>query len=111
MKRLILVFVCLIVIIGVGIGIYLISTSTSYKIIATKLEENSPDLVLKVYDKNNVEIDYKSISYLDGIILCESKNPTINKFDVKDNEKLIVMLENGEQVKAIVEMEDDVWKN
>lgn len=101
---------------GVVIGIFVITIigvsiiflknmndeNATYRIVVSVIEKNSPDRNIEVL-KNDKKIDFDSIYYLDDVLLCKGKNPTINKNDVKNGEELKIKLENKKIVKAIVE--------
>ena len=75
--------------------------NASYKIVVSLIEKNSPDYKLSVL-RNNKEIKFDSVYYLDDVLLCKGTNPTINKFDVEDGEELKIKLKNKKIVKANV---------
>ncbi len=78
----------------------------TYKIVVSVIEKNSPDRELSVF-KNQKEINFDTIYYLDDVLLCKGVNPTINKNDVKNGEELKIKLKNKKIVRAIVEMEEE----
>ena len=105
-KTLVLVISLIIILVG-GIVIYLINNKVDYQILVSIVDNQSPDRVLKVVKKDSDEnIDVEAVYYMDDVFLCSGENLTVNKFDIKNEEKLYVVLKNGEKVKAIVVMED-----
>ncbi len=69
-----------------------------YTITATKVDEYSPDSILKVF-KNNQEITFTEIKYNDGVKLCGSKG-VVSTNDIKGETSFIVVLNDGQEVKA-----------
>ena len=97
-----LVFVILILISFVLINVF---QKNEYYIKASAIDKNSPDLMLNVY-KNDTEIEVKAIYYLNGVLLCNGNNLTTNKFNIKNNDQLKVVLKNDKEATAKVVMEE-----
>lgn len=69
------------------------------------IDKNSPDRLLKVY-KNDKEIEFDSIYYLDNVLICNSTNPAVAKSAIKNEKELKVKLKNKKIVKAKIELEE-----
>ncbi len=99
MKKKIIIYASLFVLFIIIVS--LLFLKNKYTISLVKIDNFSPDRKLIVY-KNNKEIDYKEVLYLDGVVLCTSKNPTISYSEIVDEKELIIKLNNNKQVKAII---------
>ena len=100
------VFIGMIALLFVGLGIFLfLHNKVKYKIVASKIDNNSPDVMLKIYyEEKEIEID--KIYYLDNILLCTNENLTVNKFDLNNEKELYLLLKDGSKVKAKVVVEE-----
>ncbi len=99
MKKKIIVYASLFILLVIIIS--LLFFKSKYTISLIKIDNFSPDRKVIVY-KNNKEIDYKEVLYLDGVVLCSSKNPTVSYSEIVDEKELIIKLNNNKQVKAII---------
>ncbi len=104
MKKKVILGIIITLIVGVGV-VYGIITKTQYYVVLEKIDNNSPARILKL-KKDNEEIEFESVYYLDDVFLCDNTNPSINKNDVKNREKLKVILKDKTVVKAIVKKEE-----
>ena len=66
-KRLIIVIVIFVLLVALGLY-FLLRDNTKYKIVTHKIDNNSPDLTLKVY-KDDEESEIEKIYYLDDVLL------------------------------------------
>lgn len=98
MKKKRILFGCIFILLVVIVFIFF---KNKYTISVEKVDDFSPDRKLIVY-KNDKETDYKEILYLDGTVLCSSKNPTVSYSEIVDENELIIKLNNNKQVKAII---------
>lgn len=94
-------FIITILVIGFCLTFLITGKISKYEIFLVKVDDYSPDRKL-VVKKNDKEIEFKKIKYIDDIELCDSSNPTISVSDIKDVNELIVVLLNDKEVKAII---------
>lgn len=73
----------------------------SYRVVSTPVDKFSPDVVLSVYEGGNIQ-GFSTISYTDGVFLCDSSNPTVSKVDLEGESSLLVTLSDGTQVIATI---------
>lgn len=74
----------------------------TYKILIEKVDEFSPARTIKVL-KNNAQISVKAIKAgSDGVELCKGSNMTVDYGDIKDEKTLIVVLNDGKEVRVNV---------
>jgi len=101
-KNVIIIIVVLLIIILSGVIYFLARDkySGTYEIKVELVDDKSPDRVLVVLRNGKETKEYKYIKYVDGVILCEQKNSTVNMFEIED--ELIIVLPNDSEVKAKV---------
>ena len=108
-KKILGIVIGIIIVLLIGLSILFLKNkedeNATYKIVVSVIEKNSPDRNVVVL-KNNKKVDFDSIYYLDDVLLCKGKNPTINKNDVQNSEELKIKLKNKKIVKAIVKKEE-----
>lgn len=104
MKKKLMLIIPIILVVAVVL-ILLLQQDNGYIIKLKKIDNNSPDRTV-VLLKDNKEQKFLEIYYLDDVLLCSGTNPTINKNDVKLNEKLKVKLENKKIIKVKVKEEE-----
>ncbi len=80
-----------------------------YTVKVSMVDDKSPDRTLKVYDDKNKEVEFLEIRYLDDVVLCTSKNPTVYYGDIENIEKVRIVLKNNKKVVAKIE-EVKKWK-
>lgn len=103
-KKVIIIAICIMLITIIGITIFS-QKNDEYKISISIIDKNSPDRKVTVI-KNNKEVKFDSIYYLDDVLLCSSANPTINMYDVNIGEELKIKLKNNKIVNATVELKE-----
>ena len=99
-NKIILIIIVSIVIVSI-ITIIMIPTNENYKIKIKKVDDYSPDRTIVVLKNDKEFNDYKYIKYKDDdkdIILCYSENPTVNVFDLNDDDFIIVLEDKKEIV-------------
>ena len=109
MKKKIILIVSVIFLLIIGPITFIVisdKTDNSYKIKLEKIDDNSPDRKLILY-QNNKEVEFKKIEYLDGTILCKKNNPTIFFGDLDGIKKVIVTLKDDKKIKIKVIMEEE----
>ena len=72
-----------------------------YIIKVSIIDNMSPDRVIKVYNGDK-EISFKELKYMDGVVLCSGKNPTVSKSELYGENEFIVVLEDGTEVSAVI---------
>ena len=60
------------------------------------VDDQSPDRIITVYE-NGTKINFSSIK-VNGNEICTGSNPTVNKYQIKD--EMTVVLTNGKSVTA-----------
>ena len=87
------------VIILVTIICILIFQKKEYKIKIELIDEYTVDLRLKVLLNDKEFNDYQYIKYNDdsNTIICYSNNPVVNKYEIENINKLIIVLTNGDE--------------
>ena len=73
----------------------------TYTIKVESVDPFSPDVTLSVYEEGN-KITFKSIKYSDGVYLCSGTNPSVEKSEIANETTLIVVLNDGTEVKATI---------
>ena len=73
----------------------------TYTIKVEAVDPFSPDVTLSVYEEGN-KITFKSIKYSDGVYLCSGTNPSVEKSEIANETTLIVVLNDGTEVKATI---------
>ncbi len=96
-----IVIVLLIIII---IVILKFNNNSSYVITVSKIDDQSPARMLKVY-KDGKGIDFKEIRYKDDIFLCTNLNPTVFYGDVEKEKELKLILNDNKYIMAKVKEE------
>lgn len=81
------------------------SKQSEYLIKVKAVDRNSPDVTLTVYE-NNKEIEVEAIYYKNDVLLCNGNNLTTNKFNIKNNDEMKIILKNNKEVIAKVVMEE-----
>ena len=102
MKKTIIGIVIAIIVFGV---ILVISQKKTYTIRYELIDDYTTDIRIIVLQNNKEFTDYKYIKYNDNsnIILCNSSNSIVNKFEVKDIRDLIIVLDDNKEVIAKTE--------
>ena len=103
-KTIIIVFSLVILLLSIII-IFNIVKKDNYFIKASAIDKNSPDVILMVY-RNDNQIEVKAIYYTNGVLLCNGDNLTTNKFNIKNNDQMKVVLKNNKEVMVKVVMEE-----
>lgn len=75
-----------------------------YVVKIKKVDEYTPDIKLIVLLNEKEFSDYKYIKYNDenNVILCNSSNPTVNKYELEKEDKVVIVLNNDKEVIAEV---------
>ena len=103
-KKIILIIVILIILIALILFLFF-NREKVYTVKIKSVDEYSPDIQLIVLRNGREYSDYKYIKYNNSTdtILCYSKTPVINKYELKDSDKnLIIVLQNGKEISAEV---------
>ena len=103
-KKIIIVFVFVMLALSILITLN-ITKKSNYYIKTSAVDKNSPDVTLKVY-KDDTKIDVKAIYYSNGVLLCKGNNLTTNKFNIKNDDKMTVVLKNNKEVVAKIIKEE-----
>lgn len=98
------IFLALIALVVVVITIIFIFNSKSYDytVKGYRVDDKSPDRILKVYEKGK-EIEFLEIRYKDNVLLCTSEVPAVYFGDIEDVKELKVILKNKKEVIAKIE--------
>ena len=110
-KKILIIIVVLIFLVTGGIFTYNhLKDSGNYEIHIEKVDDNSPDRFLNVYHNGKKIDNYKYITFTDEkeTIVCYSKNPVANMFEL-DVEELIIVLSNDKKVHAKI-IKEEIWK-
>ena len=84
-----------------GLVLFKLIKSDKYEIKIKSIDEYSPDVELIVMKNGKEFTDYNYIKYKkDDVIICYSKNPVANKYELED--ELIIVLNNDKEVEAKV---------
>ena len=78
------------------------TTNLTYVIKATGADQFSPDITLKVYDSNDVQVGFREIRYSNGTKLCTTctGNDSVSYTDIGNNKNFKVVLSSGVEVNA-----------
>lgn len=105
-KKIIIVSVFTVLVVALIIFIVLnIIKKDNYYIKVSMIDKNSPDVVLTVYN-NDKKVEVEAIYYVNGILVCSGNNLTTNKFNIKNDSEMKVVLKNNKEVIAKVVMEE-----
>ena len=101
MKKTILVLIIIILLIT---AYFLLFSKKEYVVKISKIDEYTPDVKINVLLNDKEFNDYKYIKYNDknNIILCYSSNPTVNKYEIGKENKVVIVLNNDYEVIAEV---------
>ena len=80
-------------------GVKWTENQKNYTIKATPKDSFSPDMILTVYEDGKA-ISVSAIKYTDGVTLCSGSNTTVSKGDISGESSFLVVLTNGNTVKA-----------
>ena len=70
----------------------------TYTFKVTLVDDQSPDRIITVYEDGK-KIDFTSIK-VNGTVICNGTNPTVNKYQIINQESITVVLKNGTSVTA-----------
>lgn len=104
-KNYIILFATIVLIVFVILLIFLNHSQDNYYIKVKAVDKNSPDVSLTVYE-NDKEIEVDAIYYKNDILLCSGNNLTTNKFNIKNNDQMKIVLKNKKETIAKVVMEE-----
>ena len=108
MKKKILIILIIVILIG-GLLTYLFiknNDSGTYEIQVELVDDRSPDRILKVLKDGKEYNNFKYIKYKsNNIILCYQKNPTVNMFELTEDE-LVIVLNDDKEVFAKIRKEN-----
>ena len=82
--------------------IFLVQFNSTYFIEVNSIDGFSPDRILTVKRGNSEVSDIKEIRFTDGVLLCEGNNLAVSVHDLTGEEKLIVTLNDGKEIEAIL---------
>ena len=111
MKKKLIIVIAIVVLIGLIISLILFfknkydEKNAVYTVKVSLVDDQSPARFLTVY-RNNKKIDFKEIYYMDDVLLCKGKNPTIHFSELDGEKELKVILNNDKTVIAKIEKGD-----
>ena len=70
----------------------------TYTFKVTLVDDQSPDRIITVYEDGK-KIDFTSIK-VNGTVICNGTNPTVNKYQIINQDSITVVLKNGTSVTA-----------
>ena len=96
MKKNIIIIILVVI---VSLLCMLIFQKKVYKIKTELIDEYTVDLRIKVYLNDKEFNDYQYIKYNDdsNMIICYANNPVVNKYEIENINKLIIVLSNGDE--------------
>ena len=99
MKKKASILVIVFIIIGLLLFFLLREKEKVYTIKTRAVDQYSTDIEIIVYANDKEFNDYKYIRYNDDnkTVICNSKNAVINKFELKDEKNVIIVLKDGEE--------------
>ena len=106
MKKKVLIISGIVVTILVVVLLVIILNKTSYKIIVSLVDDQSPDRILTVYNNKNEKMDVKRVEYLDGTLLCYGHNMAVHYGDIENVKELRVVLKDKSIVTAEIVKEE-----
>jgi len=80
---------------------------TTYYVKVSKVDDQSPDRILTVYNNKDEKVEFKRIELLDGTFFCDDINPSVYFNNLRGIEKLKVILKDKSIVTAKV-IEEEV---
>ena len=103
------IIISVIVLLIVGVVLYLIFNDKQkiYTIKSELVDEYSTDLKIIVLLNDKEFLDYKYLKDDNNTILCYSKNPTVNKYEIEGLKNIIIVLNDESEIIAEVIK----WKN
>lgn len=105
MKKNITIVISALIVIFLLLFILLNTKKNIYTVKVTPVDRNTPDVTLSVYENDRM-IEIEDIYYMNDVLLCHGSNPTTNKFNIKNNDELKIILKNKKEVIAKVLMEE-----
>ena len=95
----------LILLIAVVLMVVLLS-KPKYTITVSIVDDQSPDRILTVYNGKSEKVEVRKIEYLDGTFLCNGYNTAVHYGDIKDVDKLkVILLDRSEVIAQIIKEE------
>ena len=74
------------------------ANTKTYTFKVTLVDDQSPDRIITVYEDGK-KIDFTSIK-VNGTVICNGTNPTVNKYQIINQDSITVVLKNGTSVTA-----------
>ena len=98
-----IVFLLLIIVLII-IAYLILFPKKVYVVKIKNVDDYTPDIKLSVLLNEKEFSDYKYIKYDDenNVILCYSSNPTVNKYELEKEDKVVIVLNNDKEVIAEV---------
>ena len=96
----ILIILGAVLLIAILVIIFLNMNKVTYSIKVEKVDNQSPDRILTVYNEKNEKVEVKKIEYLDGTLLCNGYNTTVHYGDIKEEKVFKVILKDKTEVRA-----------
>ena len=85
----------------------LLLSKTTYYVKVSKVDDQSPDRILTVYNNKDEKVEFNRIELLDGTFLCDDINPSVYFNNLKGIENLKITLKDKSKVNAKV-IEEEV---
>ncbi len=94
----------LLIIVLIIIAYLILFPKKVYVVKIKNVDDYTPDIKLSVLLNEKEFSDYKYIKYDDenNVILCYSSNPTVNKYELEKEDKVVIVLNNDKEVIAEV---------
>lgn len=106
MKKKLLIFGVAFFTVAIVILLIFILKKPKYTIVVSKVDDQSPDRMLTVYNEDNKKIEAKKIMYMDGTFLCYGYNPAVHFSDIENEKELKVLLKDKTEAIAKVVNEE-----
>ena len=103
-KRILLVSVLSIILIVVIV--IMINSKQKYTVEVTIVDDQSPDRILTVYNKEHQKIEVRKIELMDGTLLCNGYNTTVHFGDIENETEVKIILEDKTEVIAKIVKEE-----
>ena len=105
MKKKLLIIGSIITITVASIILILLLNKNDYVIKVSKVDDQSPDRILTVYNKDE-KVEIKRIELLDGRPLCDKFNTAVHFGNIEGIDKLKVILNDDSEVIAKIVIEE-----
>lgn len=106
MKKKVLLITGGLITIVVAILLIVLLNQPKYTITVSRVDDQSPDRILTVYNDKNEKVEVKRIEYLDGTLLCNGYNTAVHFGDIEGITKVKVILKDRSEVIARIIKEE-----